>query len=111
LGYDDNRESRLSGGAAAVPIWGDLMAALGPEPLALVPSENIETVAIDPQTGLLGKGCSGAVDLPFVKGSAPRDRAPCSSGDSVTEAVEAVGRVVEDVVRPVKSWLDRIFGR
>ena len=35
VGYDDNRAARLSGSAAALPIWGDLMSALSPEPLAL----------------------------------------------------------------------------
>ena len=34
LGYDDNRAARLSGSAAALPIWGDLMAALAPGPAA-----------------------------------------------------------------------------
>ena len=28
VGYDDNRAARLSGSTAALPIWGDLMAAL-----------------------------------------------------------------------------------
>ncbi|HZQ74130.1 MAG TPA: penicillin-binding protein 1B [Burkholderiales bacterium] len=109
LGYDDNREAHLSGGAAAVPVWGELMAALGPEPLALSAPENIETATIDPQTGLLGKGCPGAVDLPFIKGSAPKDSAPCAGG--VGGAVEAIGRAVEDAVKPLKGWLDRLFGR
>jgi penicillin-binding protein 1B len=109
LGYDDNREAHLSGGAAAVPVWGDLMAALGPEPLAPAPPESIETAAIDPQTGLLGKGCPGAVDLPFVKGSAPRDSAPCAGG--LGGVVEAVGKAVEDAVKPIRGWLERLFGK
>jgi penicillin-binding protein 1B len=112
LGYDDNRAARLSGGAAAVPVWGEMMAALAPEPLALAAPEGIEMVAIDPQTGLLGKGCPGALELPFIKGSAPHDRAPCASLDGAVEAaVEAVGRAVEEVAKPLKNWLERLFGR
>jgi penicillin-binding protein 1B len=111
LGYDDNREAHLSGGAAAVPVWGEMMAALGPEPLALAAPEGVETAPIDPQTGLLGKGCPGAVDLPFIKGSAPHDSAPCAGGGTIKDAVEAVGRAVEDAVKPLKSWLDRVFGK
>ena len=38
VGYDDNRAARL-GSAAALPIWGDMMAALAPEPLPS-PSRN-----------------------------------------------------------------------
>ncbi|TMG90920.1 MAG: penicillin-binding protein 1B [Betaproteobacteria bacterium] len=35
IGYDDNRAARLTGAAAALPVWGEMMAALAPEPLAL----------------------------------------------------------------------------
>jgi penicillin-binding protein 1B len=106
LGYDDNRAARLSGAAAALPIWGDLMAALTPEPLALAKPERIELVSIDPQSGLRGGvSCPGSAEIPFIQGSAPRDRAPCSGPmDAAVEAVEAtVGRA--------KSWLERLFGR
>ena len=54
VGYDDNRAARLSGSAAALPVWGDMMAALTPEPLAPAKPERIETVWIDPQSGLRG---------------------------------------------------------
>jgi penicillin-binding protein 1B len=109
LGYDDNREARLSGGAAAVPVWGDMMAALSPEPLALALPEGVEVVPIDPQTGLIGNGCPGATDLPFIKGSGPQQRAPCANAleGFVKDAAEAVNRAVE----PVKNWLERLFGR
>ena len=106
LGYDDNRAARLSGAAAALPIWGDMMSALAPEPLALAKPERIELVSIDPQTGLRGgASCPGATEVPFVQGSAPSERAPCSG--AMDAAVEVVGRSVERA----KSWLDRLFGR
>ena len=106
VGYDDNRAARLSGSAAALPIWGDMMAALAPEPLALAKPERIELVAIDPQTGLRGGvTCPGSTEVPFVQGSAPRDRAPCSG--AMDAAVEAVGQTVERA----KSWLDRLLRR
>jgi penicillin-binding protein 1B len=106
VGYDDNRAARLSGASAALPIWGDMMAALVPEPLELAKPERIELVWIDPQTGLRGgMTCPGAAEVPFVQGSAPRDRAPCSGG--IDEAVEAVGKSVERA----KNWLERLFGR
>src|SRR5687768_1415840 len=106
VGYDDNRAARLSGSAAALPIWGDMMAALAPEPLALAKPERIELVSIDPQTGLRGGvSCPGSTEVPFMQGSAPRDRAPCSG--SMDAAVE----VVEKSVEKAKSWLERLFRR
>jgi penicillin-binding protein 1B len=106
VGYDDNRAARLSGSAAALPVWGQMMAALAPEPLALAKPERIELVWIDPQTGLRGGvSCPGALELPFVQGSAPEQRAPCSG--PVDAAVEAVDATVERA----KTWLERFFGR
>jgi penicillin-binding protein 1B len=106
IGYDDNRAARLSGAAAALPIWGDMMSALAPEPLALAKPERIELVSIDPQTGLRGgTSCPGATEVPFTQGSAPRERAPCSG--TMDAAVEAVGKSVERA----KSWLERLFSR
>ncbi len=106
VGYDDNRAARLTGAAAAVPIWGDLMAALSAEPLALATPETIERVWIDPQTNLRADSqCAGAVELPFVQGSAPQDRSPCASaGGAVVDAVD-------QSVQRAKSWFERIFGR
>jgi len=106
LGYDDNRAARLSGAAAALPIWGDMISALVPEPLALAKPERVELVWIDPQSGLRGgTTCPGATEVPFVQGSAPRERAPCSG------AMDAAVEVVEKSVERAKNWLDRLFGR
>jgi penicillin-binding protein 1B len=103
VGYDDNRAAHLSGAGAALPVWGELVAALAPEPLALPKPEGIEQVLIDPASGLRADGgCPGATELPFVQGSAPAERAPCAT---------SVGIVVEQVKQRAKSWLDRLFGR
>jgi penicillin-binding protein 1B len=103
IGYDDNRAARLSGATAALPVWGDLMAAINPEPLALPKPDGIEQVLIDPQSGLLADGgCPGALELPFVQGSAPVERAPCAS---------AVGVTVEQVKQRTKGFWERLFGR
>ena len=106
IGYDDNRAARLAGSTAALPVWGDLMSALAPAPLALPKPEAIENVWIDPQTNLRGDSqCQGAVELPFAQGSAPREYAPCAStAGAVIDAVDAT-------VQRAKSWLDRLLGR
>src|SRR2546426_399983 len=103
IGYDDNRAARLSGAGAALPVWGEMMAALAPEPLALPKPDGIENVLIDPESGLRADfACSGAVELPFAQGSAPADRAPCAP---------ALGAAVEGVKQQAKSWMQRLFGR
>jgi len=96
VGYDDNRASRLSGAAAALPVWGEMMAALDLEPLVLPKPDTIEHVWIDPHTGLRAdSGCADARELPFAQGSAPAERSPCTG----------------DVPARFKGWLERIFGR
>ena len=111
IGYDDNRAARLSGAGSALPVWGEMMAALAPEPLVLQKPDNIELVSIDVQSGLRGgSGCAGAMELPFVKGSAPEARAPCA-GDATIEAVGKAVDAVKETVGPVKNWLQRLFGK
>jgi len=88
VGYDDNRPARLLGATAALPVWGEMMAALEPEPVAFPQPESIEQAMIDPQSGLLAdSSCPGAIELPFVKGSAPQARAPCA-GNPVMDNVK-----------------------
>jgi penicillin-binding protein 1B len=103
LGYDDNRAARLSGAAAALPIWGELIASLSPEPLAMPKPDGIENVLIDPASGLRADfSCSGARELPFTRGSAPSERAPCAS---------EIGVAVEQVKEKAKGFFERLFGR
>ncbi len=96
VGYDDNRPARLLGATAALPVWGQMMAALEPEPVAFPQPEDIEQATIDPQSGLLAdSSCPGAIELPFVKGSAPQARAPCAGNP---------------VVDNVKGFFQHLFG-
>jgi len=63
-------------------------------------------VSIDPQSGLRGgSSCPGAVELPFMQGSAPKDRAPCSG--PMDAAVDAVN----ETTKRAKTFLERLFGR
>jgi penicillin-binding protein 1B len=103
LGYDDNRAARLSGAASALPVWGEMMASLSPEPLAIAKPDGVENVLIDPASGLRADfSCSGARELPFAQGSAPSERAPCAS---------EVGVAVEQVKEKAKGFFERLFGR
>ncbi len=91
VGRDDNRPMGLTGAAGALRLWADAMAAVGITPLVLPMPEGIEIHAIDRKTGLLAdKGCEDRLELPFSKGSAPRERAPCAG-------------------RGPAGWLERLF--
>jgi penicillin-binding protein 1B len=93
----------FTGAAAALPVWGEIMAALAPEPLVLPRPEGIENVLIDPQSGLRADvGCPGAVELPFAQGSAPVARASCAT---------TVGVAVEEAKQRAKGFWDRLFGK
>jgi penicillin-binding protein 1B len=97
IGRDDNAPVGLSGAAGALAVYGDMMKRMSPQPLAPAPPEGIETAWIDPVTGgRSGPQCDGAVELPFVAGTAPREPAPCGPNRD-----RAPG--------PLMQWLDRLF--
>jgi penicillin-binding protein 1B len=94
VGYDDNRPSGLTGASGAMTVWGQMMAALDPEPLAPPVPENIEMVWIETASGLRAdKDCPGVAELPFIRGSAPEAMAPCASGTG----------------RRIQNWFRRLF--
>jgi len=95
VGYDDNRPAGLTGAVGALPVWGELMRKLDPEPLAPPLPEDIERVWIDPATGLRAdRDCAGAIELPFMRDSAPEETAPCAHSPG----------------KKIKNWFRRIFG-
>jgi len=95
VGYDDNRPTGLTGAAGALPVWGELMRHLDPEPLAPPLPERVERVWIDPESGLRAdRDCPNAVELPFWRDSAPEDSAPCARSP----------------VKKLKNWFRRLFG-
>jgi penicillin-binding protein 1B len=74
VGYDDNRETHLTGATGALPIWVDIMrrggawSRSGPQP---VPPGIVER-RIDPESGgLVRRGCPGWIDERFAAGSEP----------------------------------------
>lgn len=81
VGRDDNAPSGLTGASGALTVFGELMAALDPEPLHLPQPDDIEWVRIDPASARrIEDGCespAAAVELPFIKGSAPEETVPC----------------------------------
>jgi penicillin-binding protein 1B len=94
VGYDDNTPAQLTGASGAMTVWGALMGSLANEPLVLPVPENIEIVAIDPQSGLRAdRDCANVVELPFLRGSAPDEAAPCA----------------KSTFKTIKNWFRRWF--
>ena len=80
LGRDDNQSTGLTGSSGALNIWLDVMRQLPLRDLNMELPAGMETRWIDAETGGLSeKACAGAVELPFILGTAPTQRAECKS--------------------------------
>ena len=94
VGHDDNTPAGLTGAAGALPVWGELMRRLNPEPLAPPLPDGVERIWIDPASGWRAdRDCAGAIELPFWRDSAPEETAPCAASTS----------------RKIKNWFRRLF--
>ena len=95
VGHDDYTPTGLSGASGALPIWAKVMRDLHVRGLEPVPPEDVEEQLIDPASGLKAdEDCQGAVTMPFVRGYAPSEAAPCAGG---------IGNPLE--------WFKNIFNR
>src|SRR5699024_4091578 len=80
VGRDDNQSAHLQGANGALRIWAPLMRDLHVESLDTTPPPSVTTELIDPDSGLKADGgCADAVTMPFLKGYAPEQYAPCAN--------------------------------
>jgi len=99
MGHDDNTPAGLTGSSGALPVWGELMRRLDPDPLVMPEPENIERVWTETASGFRADAdCEGAVELPYWRDSAPREIATCVKPATV-DTGPASG----------KSWWQRWF--
>lgn len=90
LGMDDNNATGLTGASGAMQAWADIIQGIKTRPLLLSTPENVEMLWIDRASGLRGsEGCQNAVQIPFIKGSAPDRNASCAGG-GVADALRGV---------------------
>lgn len=81
VGRDDNTSTGLTGASGALPVWIDLMKQLPLSPLSLTTPSGVDKVWVDKESGgLSDKSCQGAVEWPFISGSAPTEKVECKSG-------------------------------
>jgi penicillin-binding protein 1B len=79
VGRDDNKPTGLSGAAGALQIWARLMRDLDVKGIEDEPPPMVEMIPTDPDTGLRADdGCVNPMVLPFVRGYAPQEYAPCA---------------------------------
>ncbi len=78
VGYDDNRDIKIEGAKAALPIWTEFMqkaAALRPRTVGGQPfqtPDGIEFAKIDPESGELANDkCPTTIDEAFIAGTVP----------------------------------------
>ncbi len=78
VGEDDNRPARVTGSNAAMRLWAGLFRELPIESLDLRLPDGASWLWVDRDSGALtAEHCPGAIQIPFVDGSGPRDRTAC----------------------------------
>ena len=86
VGRDDNTSTGLTGSSGALRIWTDLMKNMDINSLTLEPPAGVEKHWVDAQSGGLSeKYCQGAVELPFISGSAPTEKVECKSAGIIEQ--------------------------
>ena len=79
LGEDRNKPIGLTGSSGALPVWINVMKQLKNVPNDLMPSDAISWQWIDPQQNLLSSpNCAGAIHIPMIQNSIPRQATACS---------------------------------
>ncbi len=87
VGLDDNRPAGVTGSNAAMRVWSRLFRELPLAPVVLDMPEGAYWTWVERDTGLLtGAQCDDAVQMPFVDGSAPRDRSRCLAREEDNES-------------------------
>ena len=106
VGRDDNASCGLTGATGALRVWADIMGGIGSAPLRLAEPGEIRWATVDPETGLGTDGsCPGAVSIPFIAGSEPREFVSCDDGESRRRDDAPEDRKSN----PFLDWLKDIF--
>jgi penicillin-binding protein 1B len=80
VGRDDNRPAGLTGASGAMRVWGDIMGTSESQPWDAPPPAGIELHWVDPASGGLEEaGCPGAIQVPYITGTAPTTQVSCGS--------------------------------
>lgn len=107
VGRDDNRPCALTGSSGALQVWGHLISNISTAPLNLTQPDNVRWVVVDPETGFQTKElCPGAMSIPFIEGSEPRQMKSCVQSEK--HRIEPFSQ--DRPPRSKPSFLDQIRG-
>ncbi len=89
LGYDDNRESGLTGATGALRVWTDMMALLDIQPRQTLPPADImmDTVPLQAVRDPSERNCAVSESLPFQSDRMPDVAYSCEVNDSFFERI------------------------
>ena len=89
LGYDDNRETGLTGSSGALRVWSDIMNRLEVQPRQLVAPADIQwsRVSAHATHEEASKDCSAPLTLPVRDGQWPAASVNCDSDSSLVDRV------------------------
>ena len=80
VGRDDNKPTGFEGATGALRIWARFMRDLKANGIEALPPGDVNDVLVDAGSGLLADaGCAGAVTIPYMRGAAPQQYAPCAN--------------------------------
>jgi penicillin-binding protein 1B len=104
VGFDDNRNLNLAGGATAAPIWGEFMKRAVAQPMyrntqPFTPPDGVMEATVDPQSGQLATAsCPQTQNEYFIEGSEPTEYCQIHGGQTAESSGPA-------------GWLSRLFGK
>ncbi len=89
LGYDDNRDTGLTGATGALRVWSELMSDLNIKPrLTLPPSkivwQEVASQAVQQDTE---RDCRSVQSLPFMPGRLPSSAVSCEDDESILQSI------------------------
>ena len=85
VGRDDNKPTGFEGATGALRIWGKLMRDLDARGIDPMAPGDVEEAAIDPGSGQRADpGCAETITVPYLRGSAPQQYAPCANASKST---------------------------
>jgi penicillin-binding protein 1B len=117
VGYDDNRETRLSGSRAALPIWGRFTWQVRPAGgyANFIRPSGIETATIDPLSGMRATlSCPDTQREVFLQNDAPAQHCFLHGRGwerASTRVPEVLAPAVQELEPKKRSWWKRVFGR
>ncbi len=87
LGYDDNRDTGLTGATGALRVWTDIMIELDIQPRRNLPPEEVEwsRIALQATRSPSSRNCTNVQSVPFRTNATPDVSVSCEDNGSLIE--------------------------